>query len=90
LRLRYFSDAPLVEDGSVESEGSFIANLALGWAWQNWRTQLTVINLFDADDHDIDYYYASRLPGELSEGLEDTHYHPFEPRQLRLSLSRSF
>lgn len=90
LRLRYFSDAPLVEDGGVESEGSFIANLALGWAWQNWRTQLTVINLFDADDHDIDYYYASRLPRELSGGVEDIHYHPFEPRQLRLSLSWRF
>ena len=30
-------------------------------------------NLFDAEVSDIDYFYASRLPGEPAEGVKDTH-----------------
>jgi TonB dependent receptor-like, beta-barrel/TonB-dependent Receptor Plug Domain len=90
LRLRYFDSAPLVEDGSVESDGSIMANLALGWSDENWRLQLDVLNLFDSDDHDVDYFYDSRLPGEPPAGVEDIHYHVFEPRQVRVYLGYSF
>ncbi len=90
LRLRYFGEAPLVEDGSVESDGSTMANLALGWSNEDWRMQLDVLNLLDSNDHDIDYFYASRLTGETSEGVEDSHFHVFEPRQLRFYLTRNF
>ena len=38
----------------------------------------------DSDDHDIDYFYASRLPGEPEEGIEDLHYHPVEPEMFAL------
>jgi outer membrane receptor protein involved in Fe transport len=90
FRLRYFSEAPLVEDGSVESDGSTIASVAMGWSDENWRVQLDVLNLFDSKDHDVDYFYASRLPGEVQEGSEDIHYHIFEPRQVRVALTRIF
>ena len=90
FRVRYFSEAPLVEDNSVESNGSTIANLALGWSNDVWRIQVDVLNLFDSDDHDIDYFYASRLPGEVADGIEDIHFHVFEPRQVRVYLSRNF
>jgi hypothetical protein len=89
-RLRSFSAAPLVEDGSVESDGSSIVSLALGWEGERLRLQLDVLNLLDSDDHDIDYYYASRLPGEPVDGVEDIHSHIFEPRQLRASLGWAF
>ena len=69
FRVRYFGKAPLVEDGSVESDGSTIANLALGWSDEIWRIQVDVLNVFDSDDHDIDYYYASRLRDEVAEGV---------------------
>ncbi len=90
LRARYFSGAPLIEDGSVESDGSTMVNLALGYQGDAWRVQLDALNLLDSDDHDIDYFYASRLPGEPAEGIEDVHYHVFEPRQLRVYLSYNF
>ena len=90
FRVRYFDGAPLIEDGSVESDGSTMANLALGWSDDRWRIQVDVLNVFDSDDHDIDYFYASRLPGEAAQGVEDIHYHVFEPRQLRVYLSRDF
>lgn len=90
LRARYFDAAPLVEDGSVTSNGSTMAHLALGWSDAAWRVQLDVLNLLDSDDHDVDYFYASRLSGEPTEGVEDVHYHVFEPRQVRLSISRTW
>lgn len=90
FRMRYSDGAPLVEDGSVESDGSTMANLALGWSDDVWRVQIDVLNALDSDDHDIDYFYASRLPDEAVDGVDDIHYHVFEPRQLRVYLSRSF
>ena len=90
LRARYFDEAPLVEDGSVESDGSTMVNLALGWIGQSWRVQADVLNLLDSDDHDIDYFYASRLPDEPEAGVEDIHYHVFEPRQFRVAVSYTF
>ena len=90
MRLRWFGPYPLVEDGSVESDGSAIANLALGWKNDRWRFQADVLNLFDSNDHDIDYFYASRLPGEPFSCVEDIHYHVFEPRQLRVYASLLF
>jgi hypothetical protein len=42
-------------------------------------------NVFDARDSDITYFYESRLPGEGSP-VADRHFHPVEPRTLRLTL----
>jgi hypothetical protein len=49
-----------------------------------------LFNLFNSRDHDVDYFYASRLPGEPAEGVEDKHFHVFQPRSARLSLRYSF
>jgi len=48
---------------------------------------LEVLNALDSDDHDIDYFYASRLQGEPSEGVEDLHFHPVEPRTVRVTFN---
>jgi hypothetical protein len=44
------------------------------------------LNLFDRKVDDITYFYTSRLQGEPAEGVADKHFHPVEPRTLRLSL----
>ena len=49
---------------------------------EDWR--IDVLNLLDSTDDDITYWYASRLPGEPAEGVEDYHFHPLEPRNVRL------
>jgi outer membrane receptor protein involved in Fe transport len=90
LRLRYFDDYPLEESGRVRADDSLITNLALGWGGERWRAQLDLLNVFDSDDHDVDYFYASRLNGEPAGGIEDIHYHVFEPRQVRLYASIDF
>ncbi|WP_160152170.1 TonB-dependent receptor [Microbulbifer sp. ALW1] len=90
LHLRHFGAYPLIEDGSVESGGSSLVNLRMGRDIQSWRLQLDLLNALDSRDHDVDYFYASRLPGEGVDGVEDIHYHIFEPRTLRASLRYRF
>ena len=82
-RLRYFGDRPLVEDGSVRSESSSVVNLGLGFRRGAVDVRVDVLNALDSDDDDITYFYASRLPGEPLEGVEDLHFHPLEPRTVR-------
>lgn len=87
MHVRHFSSYPLIEDDSVESDGSTVAHASLGWGRGNLQVQVDVLNLFDSTDHDIDYFYASRLPGEPAGGVEDIHYKVLEPRQWRLKVS---
>ncbi len=90
FRIRHFDSYPLIEDKSVESDGSTFAALAAGWQNGHWRVQLDILNLFDSTDHDIDYFYASRLAGEPADGVEENHFKVFEPRQFRLYLGYTF
>jgi hypothetical protein len=89
-RLRYFGKYPLIEDGSVTSNGSLLVNLRVGRQRGRIGAYLDVFNLLNSRDHDVDYFYASRLPGEAEEGVEDIHYHVFQPRGARLSLRYAF
>ncbi len=89
-RLRYFGKYPLIEDGGVKSDGSFLVNLRAGREWGPFGVFLDVFDLLDSSDHDVDYFYASRLPGDPAEGVEDIHYHVFQPRSVRASLRYSF
>lgn len=90
VRARHLSRYPLIEDDSVSSDGSTLVNAAIGKRWGRWSVELDLLNALDSKDHDIDYFYASRLPGEPADGVEDVHYHVFEPRSLRLRLTRRF
>jgi outer membrane receptor protein involved in Fe transport len=91
LRWRYFGPRPLIEDNSVSSAATSLVNARVGYAFdKRLRLQLDVFNLFNRQDHDIDYYYASRLPGEAAAGVNDIHFHPVEPRSLRLTLLANF
>lgn len=86
LRLRHFGASPLIEDGSVRSDRTTLVNLGVYYRIGSAKIGVDVLNLFDANDADISYFYASRLRGEPSEGVEDRHIHPVEPRQVRVSL----
>ena len=85
-RLRHFGRYALIEDRMQNATGSTILNLRTGYDRGQLGIHLEVLNLLDSDAHDIDYYYASRLPGEAPEGIDDRHFHPLEPRALRLSV----
>ena len=91
LRYRHFGERPLIEDGSVTSDSSSVWNLRAGYTVDQWTFKADVLNLTDSNDHDIDYFYESRLSGEASgEATEDVHYHVMEPRTVRFSLGYRF
>jgi hypothetical protein len=91
IRLRHFGPRPLIEDGSVKSKSTSLINGEIGYRFSNrYRLVLEAFNLFDSEVSDIDYFYASRLPGEPAEGVDDIHLHPALPRSARLSLRVSF
>ena len=89
-QLKHFGRYPLAEDGSVESDGSTIINLRVGREWRRLGLHLDLLNALDSEDHDVDYFYASRLSGEPAQGVEDFHFHAFPPRSIRLSLRYGF
>jgi outer membrane receptor protein involved in Fe transport len=86
LRLRHFGAAPLIEDDSARAKPTTLVNLGAYYKLGRARLGVDVLNLFDARDADITYFYTSRLQGEPSDGVDDYHLHPVEPRQLRLSI----
>jgi hypothetical protein len=91
VRVRHFGPRPLIEDGSVNSENTTIWNGEVGYRLSNKvRLVLEAFNLFNAEVSDIDYFYASRLPGEPADGVEDIHTHPALPRSARISIQFSF
>ena len=89
-QLQHFGRYPLIEDASVESRGSTLLNLRVGREWAKVGVYLDALNALDSRDHDIDYFYPSRLPGEADGGVDDLHFHVFPSRSLRLSLRYTF
>ena len=89
LRVRYFGDAALTEDESVMKENSTLINAGVSYAAGAWEMGIDVLNLLDAEDDDIAYFFESRLPGEV-EAVEDIHFHPSNPRVIRAMLRYSF
>ena len=91
VQLRYFGPRALTEDNSQRSKATTLAYARVGYKLNaGTRLALDVFNLFDRKASDIDYYYASRLKGEPAEGVNDAHFHPVEPRSVRLTLTSSF
>lgn len=90
LRLRYLGHAPLIEDNAVKSPATLLLNAQATYQFKpNLSLSLEVLNLLDNDDNDITYFYESQLAGELAP-VEDLHFHPAEPRSLRLTLRARF
>lgn len=85
LRARYLSSRTVDSFDTIEPPSTFLLNTQIAYQDTDWQIGLEVLNLLDSDAHDIDYYYASRLLGEPEEGVEDLHYHPVEPRTVRLT-----
>jgi outer membrane receptor protein involved in Fe transport len=90
IRARAFDRRPLTEDNSVKGRASFLVNAGIGYRKQQWEAAVECINIFDRQDNDIEYFYASRLRGEPEEGVEDIHFHPTEPRMFRVRFTYRF
>ena len=86
-QLRYLGAAPITQDGTVRTHSSLRVSLQGGYHFGPQLTAtVSIYNLFNRPDDDIAYYYASQLRTE-SAPVDDIHFHPAEPRQVRASLS---
>jgi hypothetical protein len=91
LRLRYFGPRPLLEDNSVRSSETILLSAHVGYQFnETWSLRAEVFNVLDRKDSDIEYFYASRLPGEAAGGVDDIHFHPVEPISFRVALTARF
>ena len=91
LQLRYFGPRPLIEDNSIRSKSTKTLNGRIGYKINpKVRINLEGYNLTNNKDSAIDYYYTSRLPGELAAGVNDIHFHPIESRSFRVTLIANF
>jgi outer membrane receptor protein involved in Fe transport len=87
--MRYFGPRPLIEDASVRSRSTLLWNARAGYRISHdLKLNFDMLNVFNRRASDIDYFYASRLRGETTP-VSDVHFHPVEPRSLRIALSVS-
>ncbi|MBO9518431.1 MAG: TonB-dependent receptor [Porphyrobacter sp.] len=93
IRFRYLGPHALIEDNSERGEPTLLVNLRAAWTpsrYKGWEIYGEVLNLFDSTAHDIDYFYATRLPGEPLDGIEGRQSRIVEPRQLRIGFKKTF
>jgi len=89
-RLRYFGPRPLIENNSLRSNSTFLVSGRVGYKFEKrLRLQLDAFNLLNRRASQIDYAYTSQLKTEAAP-VNDIHFHPAEPRSLRLSAILSF
>ena len=90
MQLRFFGPRPLVEDNRVRSSSTATLNGRVGYKFSpKVKLALEAFNLTNRKASAIDYYYESQLKGE-SAPVADVHFHPIEPRSLRLTLVANF
>lgn len=90
MRLRHFGSYSLIEDNSVRADPLTVANARAEYQIGQVELAVDLLNLFNAKENEIEYFYASRLAGEPAGGIEDRHVRPIEPRQLRVSATFTF
>ncbi|MGE0311845.1 MAG: TonB-dependent receptor [Lautropia sp.] len=90
LQWRYLGPRALIEDNSVVASSTLLTNLRIGHRLnRDIDLSLDVFNLFDRKVNDIEYFYESQLAGEAAP-VSDRHFHPAEPRTVRLTLRARF
>lgn len=88
VRIRHFGSYPLIETDSVRAKAATLVSADAGYLLlTGLRLQITMLNILNARADDIQYFYASRLRGEPTTGVGDLHFHPVEPRQIRVSVA---
>ena len=81
---RRLGPAPLIEDNSARSNPANLLNALIDYDLRKFKVKLEVLNLLDSHDDEIQYFYTSRLRGEPIDGVNDYHFHQFEPRTFRV------
>lgn len=73
----------------VTAAATTVFDMLLGYETDNFSVGVMFLNLFNSNDHDIDYFYESQLRTD-SAPVDDLHYHPLEPFNARFWLTWKF
>ena len=93
IRFRYLGPHALIEDNSQRGSATELVNLRAAYTPHNlagFEVYAELLNAFDSQDDDIDYYYETRFPGEPAEGVLGRNSRVVEPRQVRVGLTKRF
>ena len=89
LRARHFGESPLTEDNSAKSPAYTTVDAQIGFRAKGWLAAVDVFNIADVKWNDIEYYYVSRLKGEVSP-VPDYVVHSGVPRTVRARFQYQF
>jgi outer membrane cobalamin receptor len=89
VRVRYLGPGPLIEDNSVRTPSTTLVNAGISKDFGQFEVGLDILNLFDAKDYDMVYFYESQLPGEAAP-VEDVHFHPVHPQTFVVNLKAKY
>ncbi len=88
--MRYFGPRPLIEDNSQRSQSSIDFSLRASYKVdKRLKLNFDIFNLFNRQASDIDYYYESQVCAGCAPA-NDIHFHPVEPRSIRVALVGNF
>jgi len=100
IRMRYLSSYDLEESGREKSGTFWMTNLKLGYRFnKQWQATLDVLNLFDRQANDIEYWGGACTRSEALAGtggcgsgssIDGRLVHPLEPRTARIGLRFNF
>lgn len=87
-RLRYLGPYPLLPDNSQRSGAESLVNLRAAWKAKRVMLYGELLNVFNRDARDIEYYYPSHVDGVDPAGVEINGRlsRPSEPRTLRFGV----
>ncbi len=77
----------------MRSKATTPLSAQLGYKFSDtFIAKLDGFNLLNQKASQIDYYYASRLRGEIGavDSVNDIHFHPLEPTSVRLTVTKLF
>ena len=74
----------LIEDNSVRSRSTTLVNLRAAYTPGRFELFSELLNIFDSRRKDIEYFYATRLPGEPADGIEARNSRVVEPFTVRI------
>ena len=92
-RVRYLGPHALIEDNSQRGASTLLVNARAAWTPQmlgGFEIYAELLNAFNSQDDDIDYYYETRFPGEPEEGVLGRNSRVVEPRQVRVGVTKRF
>ncbi len=90
LRVRHLGPHALIEDRSANGSATTLVNGRVAFTPGKWEFSIELLNILNSKSHDVDYFYATRLPGEPAEGVEDYNIKIAEPRQIRIGVTLRF